>query len=183
MRDDRDRLPAAIGQGRPVIKGRDLAIEIESQPRQTIISGPYAAALAYAGLDMPAVGSGDVAQGESYAVRLRRDRILVVGGPLLENGWVPSAEVAISDMSQGYAVLTLNGAGALPMLQTGTEYEFTSSSGSASRLWNGYPCLMYRFAVPTQFRLHVPTAYLDAIWDMLVRQAALLQPLDRVEVT
>ena len=179
MRDDRHRWPADQGMGRAVLQARDLTAKVERPLLQTMISGDFDSAMALVGLAGPAVGSGDIATGEAYAIRQRRDRILVVGGPALDEGWHDVSGLAVSDMSCAYAVISLQGPDAQTLLQTGTEYTLTSASPSAARLWHGFTCLVYRYDHEENFRLHVRSAHLEALWDMMVRQVALIGELDR----
>lgn len=75
-----------------------------TSPRQTIVSGTSVLHHFDDTLG-PAIGWPEIADGPSYAIALRRDRVLPVNGPGLADGWDDEAEHAISDMSGGYAVL------------------------------------------------------------------------------
>ena len=174
MRDDRHRWtlidPADFGQGR-------AGVRLEPAPplRQTLVSG--AAALTRFERDLgPAVGWPAPARGHSYAVALRRDRALLVNGPSLDDGWDAGAGLAISDMSGGYAVFDLSGAGVADILRRGTEIDPNRPSRSAARLFAGFDVVLYHLAGPECVRFHVDRAQEQAF---LLRLRAFLEQLDQ----
>jgi|GEM_PF-1031098 len=170
MRDDRHRWPAAGGPDRPPLIGRDVAASLIRLPRQTVLSGPYTACMSLAAVTTPAVGGDSAATGDHYAIRQRRDRVLVVGGTAIDDGWHPDPGIAVSDMTAAYAVIELAGPGVQRVIASGTE--FVAGSRSAARLWHGFSCLLYRHG--DSYRLHIRSAHLDAAWQMLDRQFGLL---------
>lgn len=177
MRDDRHLWPAAISGARPDLSGPGVTIRLVQAARQTVLSGPYEAAMALAGLTGDAVGSGAIAQGSPYAIRQRRDRILVIGGGEIADGWHEAAGVAVADMTAAYGVIEVTGVRAERLLATGTEFAANQPSASAARLWHGFSCLIYRYQSEDSFRIHVRSAHLEAAWEMLGRQVDLVARL------
>ena len=171
MRNDSQKWTPAQGWARPPVQVGPRTLSCLRPLRQTLISGPVPAALDLAGLPV-ATGWPEPATGACYAVRLRRDRILVVGGAALPEGW--TERLAISDMSSGYAVLELTGADLLPVLQRGTEISWQGVSASAARAFFGYAAVIYPHTDRARCRIHVSAAHLDGLWDLLgtfLRQA------------
>lgn len=167
MRDDSAKWSADRGTQRPPVRTGGVQICLLQPHRQTLISGPHTAALALAGCSA-ATGWPAPASGETYALRLRRDRILVVNGSDLTDGWHADPGLAVSDMTGGYAVIALSGDGATDLLNTGTELDPAQPSASVARLLHGYPVLLYRFqGETTDYRLHVPRASLEGLWSLL----------------
>lgn len=172
MRDDRNRWPAAGGTERPALIGRGVRADLVQLPRQTLLSGRYPACMAFAGLTSRAVGGDGQVTGDHYAIRQRRDRILVVGGPRIDEGWHADPDIAVSDMTAAYTVIELSGPDSRRVIATGTEFLAAINSRSAARIWHGLSCLLYRH--DDNYRLHVRSAHLDAAWVMLDRQFGLL---------
>lgn len=167
MRNDNARWRPAQGMDRPAFSVSNIDLRLVRPRRQTLISGPYAKALALAGVKA-ATGWPDIASGTPYAVRLRRDRILLVDGPALRDGWHEAAGVAVSDMTDGYAVIELAGSGALSVLRRGTEISADMPSASVARGFGGYATLIYAFKAEDRFRLHLPRGFLEGFWALMV---------------
>ena len=98
MRDDRQKWAPSQSDSPATVETDLVRISGVSSDRLTLISGPVQQALAKCGMQI-AAGWPDPVSSDSYALRLRRDRILVVNGPALEDGWDADNGVAISDMT------------------------------------------------------------------------------------
>lgn len=181
MRDDRHKWPLALGTERPDIVQKNIALRIVPVLRQTVISGDIADCLEMSGCASAIGGGPDIAQGGTYCLRQRRDRVLVVNGPALADGWHTDQNVAISDMTAAYSVIELVGLGAEQLIATGTEFAANRPSASTSRLWHGFGVLLYRYGRNDQFRMHVRSPLLDSVWDTLERQVAILSDLWKEE--
>jgi len=165
MRDDSRKWQPAQGLERDPVVMDGLTIRVIQPERQALLSGPYASLLALANVT-GTVGWPDPAMGDSYAIRLRRDRILAVNGPTLADGWHDEIGVAVSDMTWGYAVIELNGPAAMGVLQRGTEITLDTPSASVARRFAGHDALIYARG-PDSYRLHVLRPYLDAVWGLI----------------
>lgn len=115
----------------------------------------------------PATGWPDVARGPSYAVALRRDRVLLLDGPPLTDGWNDKTGHAVSDMTGGYAVIDLSGEAVHDVLKRGADINPNIRSGSAARLFAGIGVILYHFDAPMRLRLHVSAAQRDTLWQTL----------------
>jgi hypothetical protein len=109
------------------------------------------------------VGWPDVATSDSYALSLRRDRVLLVGPIDLEPGYHSAAGLAVSDVSDAFTVLEINGPGALTNLQRGAELRLDHPSRSVTRQLFGIEVFLYRAGDETRFRLHVPRGSAQAM--------------------
>lgn len=177
MRDDRQKWPLAPGTERPDLVQKNIALRIVPNLRQTVISGDISDCLEISNCKAAVGGGPEIAQGGTYCLRQRRDCVLVVNGPELSDGWHSDLNVAVSDMTAAYSVVELVGLGAEQLIATGTEFAGNRPSASTSRLWHGFGILLYRYGQDDQYRMHVRSPLLDAAWDMLERQIAVLSDL------
>ena len=157
MRNDTAKWDAPV-EGPWKIRASRITVERITLPRQTLISGVDVLSK-YA----PCTGWPEIAQGDSYTVSLRRDRVLRVGGPVVTEGWDAPNNHAISDMSSGYAVFAIAGPGALDLLKRGTEIDLGAPSKSAARLFAGLGVILYRHRDADCVRLHVGAARAPAL--------------------
>lgn len=125
----------------------------------TLLSGPRVLEQ----IDLPQIGWPDLAPLDPHAVMMRRDRVLIVGGASLPEGWDETTNQVASDMSHGYAVFDLSGPGALDVLQVGTELFLDRPSRSAARLAFGLGLLIHRFTDEHTYRIFVPRYHADAL--------------------
>jgi hypothetical protein len=166
MRDDRDKWAPALSTERPPIENKHLQLSVVKTQRQTLISGPYTKCIDICKFP-EATGWPQIATGYNYAVRLRRDRILVVDGPSLNDGWHHDAGVSVSDMSSAYILVEIKGEAALELLNRGVDLSVGVASGSVVRSFRGFEVFIYRWQSETQFRMHFQHANLEAIWLLL----------------
>jgi len=164
MRDDSGKWPMALGTDRPPFETSGVRLSIVRPDRQTMLSGPITTCLKQAGL-CEAMGWPEVSETKgSYALRLRRDRLLVVNGAPMTQGWYNG--VATSDVSDGYGVVEVDGRDAFAVLQRGTEISRAVPSGSVARQFSGFGVFLYACGA-SRFRLHVARGHLDALCAML----------------
>jgi len=183
MRDDRKRWRRAEGWGRKLDDLPGLRATIIRPKRQTLISGPTSAALKASNL-ADAAGWPGPAKGDHYAIRLRRDRLLVVDGedrahPSLDEGWHDELGIAVSDITGGLALIELSEPSVPTLLATGAEIDPATPSPAASWLWHGMACIVYKYETDKLFRLHVSLSQLEAACDMVAWQASSITRLDR----
>ncbi|MBV1865771.1 MAG: hypothetical protein KUG74_15225 [Rhodobacteraceae bacterium] len=162
MRDDSTKWDTPLGQERATIAGDGFELSLIPLTCQTLISGPIAACLAVSG-QKQAFGWPDIVTGQPYALRLRRDRLLVVNGGQQAEGW-DERGVAVSDMTGAYSVIEIDGPQAIDLLNSGTELSIDLPSGTVARQFHGFATLIYRWQSLTCYRLHIQRCYLEAIW-------------------
>lgn len=161
MRDDRHKWHALNSFSHP-LTAPGVTITRIAAKRQTVISGPRVLTQQPAALGWP-----DIARGESYSLALRRDRLLIVNGDPLRDGWHANDQLAVSDATDAYMILQLEGPGALEILKQGAALDPARASASTARLLFGIGVLIYRYEHENCFRLHVPSAMAQALWQNL----------------
>lgn len=171
MRNDNTKWDAPLGETRADVDGNRARLSLCQPARQTILSGPISQCLALA--KQPSANAWpEIANGESYAIRLRRDRVLAVNGPALADGWHEGAGVAASDMTGGYVVFELSGPRALDILKTGTELALNQPSGGAMRRFHRQEVAIYRWHSADTYRLHAQRGQLESLWHLLAERVA-----------
>ncbi|WP_299733849.1 hypothetical protein [uncultured Tateyamaria sp.] len=170
MRDDRNKWPVTVESERPNLVRDTVSMRQVSLARQTVISGNFEDCLTLSGLETAVGGGTDFASGDTYALRQRRDRIVMINAPDIADGWHSEHNVAVSDMTSAYSVIEMTGARVEQLVATGTEFNGDHASASVSRLWHGFGILLYRYGDVDVFRMHVRSALADAVWNMLERQ-------------
>ena len=166
MRNDNARWTPAKGLDRPEFQRDGCTLRVIRPKRQILLSGPMNALLNAAGLSQ-AVGWPEQASGDTYAIRLRRDRVLVINGHEMTDGWDSDRGIAISDVTDGYAIIGLEGTRTLQVLKRGTEIDPSEPSASVVRGFAGYPIMVYAYGSDHSYRIHVPRVYLEGLWERL----------------
>lgn len=156
MRDDRNRWNAPGSLGLP-LEGPGVTVTPVTDLQQVLISGPDVRRSFATLVEWP-----DVAQGGSYTLSLRRDRVMVIGGPARTEGWQESSQQAVTEMSDGYEVLDIAGPAAFDLLRRGAELSLTSPSRSVARLLFGMGTILYRHGSESTFRVHVGRSQAEA---------------------
>ena len=106
----------------------------------------------------------DVADGDTYVLSLRRDRVLLVGPTELKPGFANG--LAITDMSDAFDVIDLTGPKAVERLKTGGEIRFDQPSQSVVRRLFGVEVMLCRLP-RGGFRLHIPRTLSQAVVEVL----------------
>ena len=103
-------------------------------------------------------------------VRIARDRALIVsaGQLAVEPGW-RSDGWAATPADDVYAVLEIEGAGLPALVSEATSADLDAGSPSASVMFAGIPCLLYRTGQTTA-RLHVERPLATYVWHWLERR-------------
>ncbi len=179
MRKDNDNWDAPATDHR-VVSADQLSVTQVHPDRQTLISGINANGLTHLEL----VGWPGIASADSYALVLRRDRILEVNGQHRADGWDDASQCAISDVTDGLAAFEITGQLALPILKRGGFIDPSMPSPSVARQCFGQSVFLYQ-AKPDIFRLHVTRCYAQAMRQLfrshfgtLSEQAAPSRPND-----
>lgn len=163
MRNDTAQWPAPLPSDLYWQAG-GLSLNRLPPARQTLISG----------MDVleafgPATGWPERAEGDSYTVALRRDRVLRVNGPEMAEGWNAQTARAVTDMTEGYALFELRGERCGDLLLRGAEM---LPSRSAMRLWAGLEVILYHHGTDGTVRIHIARARADSVVDTIQRRHA-----------
>ena len=159
MRDDRHRW-APPRDRTAQVTAPGLTITPARVDRLTLLSGPTVRQQT----KLPLVEWPGVAPKDSYALSLRRDRVLEVNGPEHLDGWDGARGQAVSNVTDGYAQVEITGANALSLLNRGADIDLSTPSRSVARLFFGFAVFLYRRAQEDTYRIHVSSAHEDAMW-------------------
>jgi hypothetical protein len=133
---------------------------------QTLISGDLAAAFARLDPQPHSVGLWQIARGPA-AIRIGRDRALLVGSQAFASGWGWREDGwAASDASDAYCMLSLTGAALRSIIAEATSADIDAGSPSAAVQFAGVPALLYRLR-EDEARLHVEAALAPYVWRWL----------------
>jgi len=167
MRDDGRKWDAPPEYSQPLTGAGVRAARVWPQ-RQVLISAPDVLARS------EAAGWPGVVRGDSYALSLRRDRVLEVDGPPRDEGW--DGRQAVTEVTDAYAVIQIEGPQALALCRRGTELSLTHPSRSVARQMFGLPVFLYRWQTEDRFRLHTPRGYGQALWQTLAAHMRQMRP-------
>jgi hypothetical protein len=128
---------------------------------QTLVSGDLAAGLAALAPGAPLLGLYALVSEGAYALRIARDRaLLVTQAPLgADEGWRNGWSATASD--DAYVALDVSGPDAPLALMQGTSADLEAGSPSAAILFAGQRCLLAR--TEAGFRLHLEQPRLEAL--------------------
>lgn len=162
MRDDAKKWPALRDTAQEII-APELCIKTVHADRLKLLSGT--AARRQTNLDL--IEWPGMAKAKSYALSLRRDRVLEVNGPDRVEGWDASENIAVSDVTDAYTQVELTGRGAFQLLCRGAELDLQTPSRSVSRLLFGLSAFLYRHDNDQTYRIHVAASQDEALWHAL----------------
>ena len=162
MRDDRQRW-APPRDRTAHVTAPGLTITPVTVERLTLLSGP----MARQQTSLPLVEWPGLALKDSYALSLRRDRVLEVNGPAHQDGWDGARGLAVSTVTDGYAQVEISGANALSLLNRGADLDLGTPSRSVARLLFGLAVFLYRHGEEDTYRVHVSAGHADALWHAL----------------
>jgi sarcosine oxidase gamma subunit len=133
---------------------------------QTLVSGEIDAAIAEFTPDAPEAGLWSVVKAEPFAVRIGRDRALLVSpAPLgVAPGWRNGC--AVTPCDDAYAILEISGVALREILAEGTAVDIEAGSRSAAALFAGVTVFLYRIG-PETARLHVEAPLAAYLWAWL----------------
>ena len=131
------------------------------------VGGYVAAALAALAPDMQVLGLWQIAAGPDYAIRIARDRALIVTREPLtfKTGW-DTGGWSVTEAESAYGVIDLSGEALADIVSEATAADIETGSRSASVLFAGVPCLLIRMSETTA-RLHMEIGYMPYLWRWL----------------
>ena len=133
---------------------------------QLLLSGDLEGAHAALAPEAAMLGLWEIGEGDAM-VRIARDRALLVTAlPVdFQPGWNPGGRAA-SPACDAWAVFELSGESARAVCAQATSADLDAGSRSASLLFAGTACLLYRTA-PEIARIHVERGFAPYIWRWL----------------
>lgn len=136
--------------------------------KQYVVSGDLDAFNTKSNLATPAVGALAIAGGDPYALRLARDRQLVVGPAdmQVECGWI-DGRFAVTDLSAGLHVFDVRGNSLDGLLERATTIDPNRPGASASIAFAGLNAIVYFREEAATLRVHVDRALAAYLWTWL----------------
>lgn len=136
-------------------------------PQTALVSGDLLAFGRASGLDPQGAGALGAVQGDSYTVRLARDRLLAVG-PLTGVGesW-NDAGFAVTPTGGAEHVFALSGEGVPALLSRATTLDPAAPGPCAAVGFAGIPAVLYRHDPSGSLRLHVERGLAVYLWTWL----------------
>lgn len=168
MRNLAEKWPIPPRWEAAVLQRDDVTARTVSGLNQLLVSGAFDAWNRASGMSGAGVGAADVASGDRYAVRVARDRMLVVSERLLsiEAGWHDKG-FAVTAMDAALHVFEISGAGVDRLLARGTTLDPRNGSPAASLLFAGVNVVLYRFDEARKIRVHVDRGLAPYLWEWL----------------
>lgn len=155
------------------LEGRTVAVRAVTGLAQRLVSGDLDRFLARHGLGCN-VGALGLASGGRYAVRVARDRLLVVGLPASEcaDGWHADG-YAVTTMGSALRVLDARGEGVRDLLARATTVDPDDPGPCAALRFFGLTCTVYFHGDAQTLRIHVERGLAASLWEWLECQPLL----------
>ncbi|QIG52039.1 hypothetical protein G5V57_32655 [Nordella sp. HKS 07] len=174
MRDLAEKWSPAPDWRTATITAPGLAIRSLAGFSQYLISGNLGAWYEQAGLDGAAAGALTIVQGDPYALRVARDRILVVSTSVLaiEPGWHEQG-FAVTAFDAGLHMFDIEGPATPSLFARATTLDPEGATASAGLLFAGTAVLCCRHGHGDRLRLHIDRALAPYLWRWLERTVLL----------
>ncbi|UVK43292.1 sarcosine oxidase subunit gamma family protein [Mesorhizobium sp. AR07] len=163
MRDLAEKWSVVPDWQSAVITAPGLVVRVIAGLNQLLVSGDLDAWARTSGMDGKGVGAFGTAQGDRYAARLARDRLLVVSStPLaIATGW-HTVGFAVTTISAGLRVFEVEGAALDAFIVRGTTLDSAQASASAALSFAGISAVVYRHE--SKLRIHVDRGLATYLW-------------------
>jgi sarcosine oxidase gamma subunit len=171
MRDLAEKWSVAPGWQSAVITAPGLVVRAIPGLNQLLVSGDLDAWARVSGVKADGVGALGTAQGNRYAVRLARDRLLVVSkSPFaVATGWHADG-FAVTAISAGLQVFEVEGTALDALIARGTTFDPKQASASAALSFAGISAIVYRH--DGKLRIHVDRGLAAYLWTWMATAAA-----------
>jgi len=166
MRDLTSSWPAAPDWRHARLEQSNVSVRTLDVASQHLVSGNLAAFADKAGLPDQSVGAFAETHGDSYALRVARDRMFVVNGAAgaMDGGWHEDG-YAVTDVSAMYHVFEIEGDGIDALIGEATAMDPASQSASAMILFAGQQAVVYYHQ--GRLRVHVERGFAPYLWQWL----------------
>ncbi|MER8413748.1 hypothetical protein [Mesorhizobium sp. M0518] len=163
MRDLAEKWSVAPDWQGAVIATPGLAIRAALGLNQLLVSGNLDAWARASGVDGTGVGAFGPAQGDRYAARLARDRLLVVSNSpfVIATGWHADGFAATA-ISAGLQIFEAEGTALDAFIARGTTLDPSQPSASAALSFAGISAVVYRH--DGKLRIHVDRGLAAYLW-------------------
>lgn len=170
MRDLAEKWSVAPDWQSAVIEAPGFAVRAIPSLDHLLVSGDLDAWARISRVDGTGVGAFGAAQGERYAVRLARDRLLVVSNsPLaIAAGWHADG-FAVTAIRAGLQVFEVDGTALDAFIARGTTLDSRQASASAALSFAGISAIVYRHQ--DRLRIHVDRGLAAYFWTWMEQAA------------
>jgi len=170
MRDLAEKWSVVPDWRNAVITTPALAVRVIPGLDQLLVSGDLDAWAAASGVDGTGVGAFGAARGDRHAVRLARDRLLVVSNsPLaIAAGWHADG-FAVTAIRAGLQVFEVEGTALDAFIARGTTLDPRQPSASAALSFAGISAIVYRHG--SKLRIHVDRGLAAYLWTWMEQAA------------
>ncbi|QPC89352.1 hypothetical protein [Mesorhizobium sp. INR15] len=146
-----------------VIEAPGLTIRTVTGLNQILVSGDLDAWARVSGLNGAGVGAFGVVQGDSYAARLARDRLLAVStAPFAVTAGWHAEGFAVTAISAGLHVFEAEGTAIDAFVARGTTLDPRQAGASAALSFAGISAIVYRHE--DRLRIHVDRGLAAYLW-------------------
>jgi sarcosine oxidase, subunit gamma len=171
MRDLAEKWSVAPDWQSAVITAPGLVVRAVPGLNQLLVSGDLDAWARASGLDGHGVGAFGTVQGDRYAARLARDRLLVVSNTpvAVAMGWHAEG-FAVTAISAGLHVFEVEGSALDAFIARGTTLDPRQASASAALSFAGISAVVYRHQ--GRLRIHVDRGLAAYLWTWMETAAS-----------
>lgn len=166
MRDLTTSWPAIPDWANAELRQNDIIVRSVMPASQHLVSGNLAAFSASAGIEGTGVGGFGRVEGETYALRLARDRLLAVNAPAASAspGWHQEG-FAATDVSAMYHVFEIEGDGIPALLEEALLIDPRNAGPSAIVVFAGQQVIAYHHG--DRLRLHIERGMAPYLWQWM----------------
>ena len=157
------------------LTGRTIEVGVVTGVKQRLVSGNVERFLNRHDLG-GGVGALGFALGERYAMRVARDRLLVIGFPAadLPDGWHDEG-YAVSTVSSALRLFEAKGEGVCDLLARATTIDPDSPGPCAAMPFGGVMGAVYRHGDAKTLRIHIDRGLAAYLWEWFECQPLFLQ--------
>jgi hypothetical protein len=166
MRDLTTSWPAVPDWRHARLDQNDITVRSVFVTSQHLVSGNLEGFSAKVGLSDQGAGAFAEVNGGRYALRIARDRMLVVNSPAdaLDGGWHEDGH-AITDVSAMYHVFEFEGSGLDALIGEAMFIDPNGQSPSASTMFAGQGAVVYYHE--GRLRVHIERGFAPFLWQWL----------------
>ena len=170
MRNHAEKWPEVPNWSIAELSGHGVSLRSVVGLKQWMVSGNLAAWNDVSGHSGPGVGALGLAEGETYQVRLARDRLLAVNCETeISPGW-HDAGFALTDMSAAFHVFEFVGPTISEIVSRATTLDPSSPGPSATTAFAGVVASLYHVQNHDTLRVHVDRGFATHIWTWVQAQ-------------
>ena len=157
------------------LAGPTITVQAVAGVRQRLVSGDVVRFMARHGLGKD-VGALGLALGDRYAVRVARDRLLVIGlsSADVPDGWHDEG-YAVSTVSSALRLFEAKGKGVRDLLARATTIDPGNPGPCAAMFFCGTTGIVYRHGDAGTLRIHVDRGLATYLWEWFECQPLFLQ--------